>query len=144
MQSFQRGNRLFSIASYRSRPWLSRSLPTSASASASVRFLIPCWQTQWNLTQWRSFRALMKLKVWLPKPCMCRNEAGSPLSLMVMVTWCSASGSEVQKSQLFFALRRPVRGSRLTAWLRSGNFIGSRRKKTGVLFPTRSQFPCSV
>ena len=37
------------------------------------------------------------------------------------MTWCSASGSSVQKSQLFCALRRPVRGSRLTAWLRSGN-----------------------
>ena len=37
-----------------------------------------------------------------------------------------------------------VRGSRLTAWLRSGNLRGSLRKKTGVLFPTRSQFPSSV
>jgi len=32
-----------------------------------------------------------------------------------------------------------VRGSRFTAWLRSGNLRGSRRKKTGVLLPTRSQ-----
>ncbi len=38
---------------------------------------------------------------------------------MVMVIWCSASGSEVQKSQLFFALRRLVRGSRLTARLKA-------------------------
>ena len=67
-----------------------------------------------------------------------------PRSLMVMVIWCSASGSEVQKSQLLRALRRLVRGSRLTAWLRSGNLSGSRRKKTGVLLPTRSQLPSSV
>ena len=57
----------------------------------------------------------MKLKVWLPNPCMWRYEAGMPRSLMVMVTWCNASGSEVQKSQLLRALRRLVRGSRLTA-----------------------------
>ena len=67
-----------------------------------------------------------------------------PRSLMVMVTWCSASGSEVQKSQLLVAERRLVCGSRLTARLRSGNLCGSRRKKTGVLLPTRSQLPSSV
>src|SRR5690554_7988425 len=37
-----------------------------------------------------------------------------------------------------------VRGSRFTAWLRSGNFSGSRKKNTGLLLPTRSQLPCSV
>ncbi|MNT01279.1 hypothetical protein D3C72_1357390 [compost metagenome] len=75
---------------------------------------------------------------------MWRHELGMPRSLMTMVTWCSASGRPVQKSQLLSALRRPVRGSRLTAWFRSGNFSGSRRKKTGVLLPTRSQLPSSV
>ncbi len=67
-----------------------------------------------------------------------------PRSLITIVIWCSASGSEVQKSQLFFALRRLVRGSRLTAWLRSGNLSGSRMKNTGVLLPTKSQLPSSV
>src|ERR1700729_4146074 len=43
-----------------------------------------------------------------------------PRSDMMMVTWCSASGSSVQKSQLLSTLRRPVRGSRLIAWLRVG------------------------
>ena len=43
-----------------------------------------------------------------------------------------------------FAERIPVRGSRLMAWLRSGNFSGSRRKNTGVLLPTKSQLPVSV
>lgn len=59
---------------------------------------IPCWVRRWNLTQYRSLFALTMLKVWLPKPCMCRYEYGMPRSLMKMVTWCSASGSEVQKS----------------------------------------------
>ena len=67
-----------------------------------------------------------------------------PRSLIVMVIWWSASGSSVQKSQLFCALRRLVRGSRFTAWFRSGNLSGSRKKKTGVLLPTRSQLPSSV
>src|ERR1700731_1599983 len=63
---------------------------------------------------------------------------------MVMVTWCSASGSNVQKSQLLSALRIPLRGSRLIAWLRSGKRNGSRKKNTGVLLPTMSQLPSSV
>src|SRR5690625_6865687 len=63
---------------------------------------------------------------------------------MTMVTWCSASGRLVQKSQLFSADRRLVRGSRLTARLRSGNLWGSRMKKTGVLLPTMSRLPSSV
>ena len=67
-----------------------------------------------------------------------------PRSLITMVTWCSASGSSVQKSQLFSALRMLVRGSRFTARFRSGNFSGSRMKNTGVLLPTRSQLPSSV
>ena len=49
-----------------------------------------------------------------------------------------------QRPEVPVAVRRcacPVRGSRLTAWFRSGNFSGSRRKKTGVLLPTRSQLP---
>src|SRR5690625_1100634 len=63
---------------------------------------------------------------------------------MTMVTWCSASGRLVQKSQLFSADRRLVPGSRLTARLRSGNLWGSRMKKTGVLLPTMSRLPSSV
>ena len=85
---------------------------------------MPCWVRKWNLTQVRSFAALMKLKVWLPKPCMWRKLVGMPRSLMTIVTWCSASGSSVQKSQLLSALRMLVRGSRLMAWLRSGKCSG--------------------
>src|SRR5690625_743540 len=75
---------------------------------------------------------------------MCRYEEGIPLSPIVSVTCKRASGSEVQKSQLVFGLRILVRGSLLTAWFKSINFIGSLKKNTGVLFPTRSQFPSSV
>jgi hypothetical protein len=63
---------------------------------------------------------------------------------MTTVVWWKVLGSMVQKSQLFWALRRLVRGSRFWVWMRSGNFSGSRMKKTGVLLPTRSQLPCSV
>jgi len=45
---------------------------------------------------------------------------GIPRLAHEIVTWCRASGSSVQKSQLLSALRMPVRGSRLMAWLRSG------------------------
>src|SRR3546814_8578053 len=66
-----------------------------------------------------------------------------PRSLITIVTWCSASGSSVHQSQLLVAERRLVRGSRLTALLRSGNLRGSRMKNTGVLLPTMSQLPRS-
>jgi hypothetical protein len=35
-------------------------------------------------------------------------------------------------------------GSGFAAWMRSGNFMASWMKKTGMLLPTRSQFPSSV
>jgi hypothetical protein len=35
-------------------------------------------------------------------------------------------------------LRMPVSGRRSCEWMKSGNFIGSRTKKTGVLLPTMS------
>ncbi|XXX35261.1 hypothetical protein WMF46_41215 [Sorangium sp. So ce117] len=57
-----------------------------------------------------------------------RRLTGIPRSLLTIVTWWSASGSDGQKSQLLSALRIPVRGSRLTAWLRSGKRSGSRKK----------------
>jgi hypothetical protein len=53
-------------------------------------------------------------------------------------------GQQRPEIQLLSALRSPVRGSRLIAWLRSGNRSGSRKKNTGVLLPTISQLPSSV
>ena len=63
---------------------------------------------------------------------------GMPRSDITIVTWCKASGNNVQKSQLYLALRKLVRGSRLTALFKSGNLRGSRKKNTGVLLPTMS------
>ena len=42
------------------------------------------------------------------------------------------------------ALRRPESAVRFWEWMKSGNLIGSRMKKIGVLFPTMSKFPSSV
>ena len=42
------------------------------------------------------------------------------------------------------ACGQPRSCSSLTAWTRSGNFIASWMKKTGMLLPTMSQLPSSV
>src|SRR3984893_13238038 len=78
IKSVQRGKSPTSIAFSRSRPLLSRSFATRASASASVRFAIPCWVRKWNLTQMRSFAALIIEKVWLPNKCIWRKLFGMP------------------------------------------------------------------
>src|ERR1700722_13376202 len=132
MNSFQRGKSPLSIAVSKSRPLLSRSLATRASASASVRFAMPCWVRKWNLTQMRSFAALIIENVWLPYKFIWRKLFGMPRSDIVIVTWCKASGSNVQKSQLLSALRRPGRGSRLIAWLRSEERIAEEEHRRVV------------
>jgi hypothetical protein len=48
------------------------------------------------------------------------------------------SGESDQKSQIAFAFLRFVCGSRFCVWMKSGNLMPSRMKKTGVLFPTMS------
>src|SRR3984893_17853885 len=90
MKSVQRGKLPASMALSRSRPLLSRSLATRASASASVRFWIPCCVRKWNLTQTRSLAALIIEKVWLAKRGMWRElfgmpRSGVPIDLMVDV-----------------------------------------------------------
>ncbi len=67
-----------------------------------------------------------------------------PRSPKRYVTWCKDSGLSDQKSHCIVLSRMPVRGSRFCEWMKSENFIGSRTKNTGVLFPTRSQLPSSV
>ncbi len=61
---------------------------------------------------------------------------------------CIASGVNEMKSQklswALWAWGKPRSGSSLTAWMMSGNLIASWMKKTGMLLPTRSQFPCLV
>jgi len=44
----------------------------------------------------------------------------------------------------FLITLRCVAGFLFCEWMNTGNKIGSRIKKIGVLFPTRSQMPSSV
>ena len=67
-----------------------------------------------------------------------------PRSDIRIVTWCRLSGDSDQKSHIAVGERRLVAGCRFWVWMKSGNFTGSRTKKTGVLLPTRSQLPSSV
>jgi hypothetical protein len=55
-----------------------------------------------------------------------------------MVNWCSVSGDRDAKSQTAVGSLRLVAGLRFWVWMKSGNFSGSRMKKTGVLLPTMS------
>ena len=60
------------------------------------------------------------------------------------MSWCSDCGLLVQNSYMAAGSGRLVRGFFFWLWTKSGNWIGSRRKNTGVLLPTRSQLPCEV
>ena len=67
---------------------------------------------------------------------------------MAHISMCVISGDSEAKSQkvscALAACGMPLCGSGLTAWIRSGNFIASWMKKTGMLLPTKSQLPSSV
>ena len=132
------------MASNKSRWDESRSVAIISAASSSVKFSIPCCVLKWNLTQTRSPESLYIEYVWEPNPCIWRKSLGIPLSDIKIVTWCNASGRPVQKSQLFCASLIFVLGSRFTARFKLTNNFGSLKKNTGVLFPTKSQFPSSV
>ncbi len=77
---------------------------------------------------------LIKLNRVATKTMHVAVSSSIPRSL-ITIWFGEVFGREVQKSQLFFALRMLVRGSRFTAWFRSGN-LRSRKKNTGVLLPT--------
>src|SRR5699024_12554715 len=49
-----------------------------------------------------------------------------------------------QKSHCMVLSRRPFSGRRFWDRMKCGNFMGSRTKKTGVLFPIRSKLPSEV
>ena len=70
------------------------------------------------------------------------------LLLLAHMIICSDSGINEMKSQNVScadaAWGYPLSDSIFTAWIRSGNFIASWMKNTGMLFPTRSKFPCWV
>jgi hypothetical protein len=103
---------------------------------------------QWNFTKVERPSALTKRNVWTPKPSMNRNERGMARSDIVQSTMCVASGMSEMKSQKLscadWAWGKPRSGACFTAWTRSGNFIASWMKNTGMLLPTRSQLPSSV
>ena len=69
-------------------------------------------------------------------------------SLMAHITMCCDSGISEMKSQnvscALAACGKARSGSIFTAWIRSGNFIASWMKNTGMLLPTRSQLPSEV
>ena len=86
--------------------------------------------------------------MWTPKPSIMRNERGMARSDMIHMTMCMLSGVSEMKSQkvscAVCAWGKPRSGSGFTAWIRSGNLMASWMKKTGMLLPTRSQFPSFV
>ena len=58
---------------------------------------------------------------------------------------CSDSGLWEMKSKTRLGTwRSKVTGSGFWEWMKSGNLIASRMKKTPRLLPTRSQLPSSV
>ena len=79
---------------------------------------------------------------------MWRSEYGIVRSDMIHITMFMLSGMSEMKSQKVScaeaACGKPRSGSIFTAWTRSGNFIASWMKNTGMLLPTRSKLPSSV
>ncbi len=69
---------------------------------------------------------------------MWRQDFGMPRSPISQVTWCADSGRRVQKSHCMLWSRRWLSARRFCEWMKSGNLMGSRMKKTGVLLPTMS------
>ncbi|EWS62714.1 hypothetical protein Y695_04056 [Hydrogenophaga sp. T4] len=77
-----------------------------------------------------------------------RRLRGMPRSDITHISVCVVSGLSEAKSQKVScaeaACGMPWCGSGFTACTRSGNFIASWMKNTGMLLPTRSQLPSSV
>jgi hypothetical protein len=69
---------------------------------------------------------------------MCRQVRGMPRSPINQVTWCADSGDRVQKSHCMSWSRMSLSARRFCERMKSWNFIGSFRKKIGVLLPTMS------
>ncbi len=86
--------------------------------------------------------ALIKRKVWTPKPWIERKLRGMARSDIAHITVCADSGTKETKSQKVSWAEAPVGisvcGSGFTACTKSGNLIPSCTKKTGALLPTKS------
>ena len=118
-------------------------------ASSQSSEWVPAIGFQWNLTKRDSPCALTSRKVCTPKPCIMRKLRGRARSDITHISMCGRlSGISDTKSQnVSWALAAcgiPWCGSGLSAWTRSGNFIASWMKKTGMLLPTMSKLPSSV
>ena len=137
-----------SIASQRSRRWKSGSAPLIVTASSHSTDCTPSFGFQWNFTKLDFPSAVSSRKVCTPNPSMKRKERGMVRSDMIHMTMCIDSGISEMKSQKLScavcACGNPRSGSGFAAWIRSGNFIASWMKNTGMLLPTRSQLPCLV
>ena len=75
----------------------------------------------------------------------CAGSRGRDITHISM--WVDSGISETKSQKVSCALAACGIwwcGSGLTAWTRSGNFIASWMKNTGMLLPTRSQLPSSV
>src|ERR1700722_2705889 len=59
-----------------------------------------------------------------------------PRSPINTVTWWADSGDSVQKSHCMSWSRRLLSARRFWEWMKCWNFIGSRMKNVGVLFPS--------
>ena len=66
------GNAPDSMAFHRSRRWKSGSMPPSFCDSSHTRLWIPAVGFQWNFTRDVLPLALMRRKVWTPKPSIVR------------------------------------------------------------------------
>ena len=79
---------------------------------------------------------------------MNRSDRGIARSDIAHIIMCMLSGISEMKSQKLScavcACGKSQSGSAFAAWIRSGNFIASCIKNTGMLLPTMSQFPCRV
>ena len=113
-------------------------LPETSLDSSSVKQSQPWRVLKWYLIQTGVPSSFTHWKVWEPKPSWWREVFGVPRSPMRYATWCADSGVRVQKSHCMSASRRPFLPRRFWEWMKSGNFIASRMKNTGVLLPTMS------
>ena len=136
------------MLSHRSRRGKSGSIPPSFWASSQTREALPATGFQWNFTSDVSPAALTRRKVWTPNPSMVRNDRGMARSDMTHINMWVDSGASDAKSQkvscAVWAWGISRSGSGLAAWIRSGNLMPSWMKNTGMLLPTRSQFPSLV
>lgn len=103
---------------------------------------------KWYFTKCRLPSAFTSVYVLTPKPCIMRYDLGMALSDIVHMNMCVASVWLKAKSQKLlcavWAWGTSLCGSGFPAWMTSGNFMASWMKKTGMLFPTMSQFPSLV